>query len=114
MLYHLFFSKSEDAIRDTALTGLQTCALPIYRPPSKTVAQVPEHRRAEELHERVHEREPAAVHGGPVHAHPGELDDEPRQHRQDDAEADRVDQHRDENEYEGAAAGAARAHEHLS
>ena len=85
-----------------------------HRPAPEAIAQVAEHRGAEELQQRVHERQPAAVNGGPVHAHSGELHDEPRQDRQDDAKADRVDQHGDEDEREGATAGFAQAHEGLS
>src|SRR5256884_6680115 len=30
-----FFYQAEDGIRDVAVTGVQTCALPIYNPPSR-------------------------------------------------------------------------------
>ena len=30
-LYMLFFFQAEDGIRDVAVTGVQTCALPIYK-----------------------------------------------------------------------------------
>src|SRR2546422_6415637 len=30
-LYFVFFFQAEDGIRDVAVTGVQTCALPIYR-----------------------------------------------------------------------------------
>src|SRR2546429_7114549 len=29
--HHFFFFQAEDGIRDVAVTGVQTCALPIYR-----------------------------------------------------------------------------------
>src|SRR5437762_11316655 len=31
MLIFFFFFQAEDGIRDTSVTGVQTCALPIYR-----------------------------------------------------------------------------------
>src|SRR5437762_12944951 len=31
MLYCFFFFQAEDGIRDTSVTGVQTCALPIFR-----------------------------------------------------------------------------------
>src|SRR2546430_5302399 len=30
MLFHFFFFQAEDGIRDLTVTGVQTCALPIY------------------------------------------------------------------------------------
>ena len=30
-IYLFFFFQAEDGIRDTSVTGVQTCALPIYR-----------------------------------------------------------------------------------
>src|SRR6202034_4171180 len=81
-----------------------------YRAAPEAVAEVSEHRRAEELHQRVDERQPAAVGRRAVHGDPGQLHDEARQHRQDDAEADRVDQHRDEYEGERGPAAASFAH----
>src|SRR5690606_40771824 len=32
----IFFFQAEDGIRDFHVTGVQTCALPIYRPPGPT------------------------------------------------------------------------------
>jgi RecB family exonuclease len=69
-----------------------------HRPATEPVAQVTEYRRAEELHERIYERQPAAVAGSLIDADAGQLHQQPRQHRQDDAEADRIDQHGDEDE----------------
>src|SRR3989440_4881369 len=34
-IYFLFFFQAEDGIRDLIVTGVQTCALPISRPPSQ-------------------------------------------------------------------------------
>src|SRR5260370_26736214 len=31
MILHFFFFQAEDGIRDSSVTGVQTCALPIYR-----------------------------------------------------------------------------------
>src|SRR2546429_3134066 len=33
-LFFFFFFQAEDGIRDVAVTGVQTCALPIYGPPA--------------------------------------------------------------------------------
>src|SRR5712672_4205523 len=46
VLRSFFFFQSEDGIRDKLLTGVQTCALPIYRsagqlPGSRAAARVP-------------------------------------------------------------------------
>src|SRR5437764_12065578 len=34
-----FFFQAEDGIRDTSVTGVQTCALPIFVPPERTEAR---------------------------------------------------------------------------
>src|SRR6266487_4316450 len=34
----LFFFRAEDGIRDGRVTGVQTCALPISSPPSRSIA----------------------------------------------------------------------------
>src|SRR5437764_4232603 len=31
LFFYFFFFQAEDGIRDTSVTGVQTCALPIYR-----------------------------------------------------------------------------------
>src|SRR5438270_10832849 len=36
----IFFFQAEDGIRDLTVTGVQTCALPIYARPSHTCTQV--------------------------------------------------------------------------
>src|SRR5207245_4728122 len=36
---HVFFFQAEDGIRDATVTGVQTCALPIYREPNSVLAQ---------------------------------------------------------------------------
>ena len=38
LLYIFFFFQAEDGIRDVAVTGVQTCALPIFRPLSSAKA----------------------------------------------------------------------------
>src|SRR5262249_58352884 len=55
---HVFFFQAEDGIRDWSVTGVQTCALPIYVPlrqPRRREAEVP------------HERRPAARPAGSDH-----------------------------------------------
>src|SRR5256884_4479931 len=42
-----FFFQAEDGIRDVAVTGVQTCALPISPPPSRTFAQQSDCRRCD-------------------------------------------------------------------
>src|SRR5690349_24126054 len=37
-LYYFFFFQAEDGIRDLYVTGVQTCALPICRSPSRQTA----------------------------------------------------------------------------
>ena len=41
LLVFLFFFQAEDGIRDVAVTGVQTCALPIYR-----ITPVPRRQRS--------------------------------------------------------------------
>ena len=43
LILMIFFFQAEDGIRDTSVTGVQTCALPIYLPvtPVKRPVQVP-------------------------------------------------------------------------
>src|SRR5437762_7058171 len=56
--FFFFFFQAEDGIRDTSVTGVQTCALPIYR-------QRDERRRAhrEDVVERVRRGDRAEVAG---------------------------------------------------
>src|SRR5205085_9176399 len=35
VLFFFFFFQAEDGIRDLTVTGVETCALPIYRPPGR-------------------------------------------------------------------------------
>src|SRR2546422_7377347 len=44
LCFFFFFFQAEDGIRDVAVTGVQTCALPISRSPRRTApAREPEH-----------------------------------------------------------------------
>src|SRR5205809_4934465 len=45
-VFDVFFFQAEDGIRDVAVTGVQTCALPIYRLDA-VLAQGDQHRRAD-------------------------------------------------------------------
>src|SRR5687768_3849162 len=49
LIFFFFFFQAEDGIRDVAVTGVQTCALPIYLPPHLAVLG------HESLHLRVRE-----------------------------------------------------------
>src|SRR5437764_13644251 len=40
-----FFFQAEDGIRDTSVTGVQTCALPICVRAAESAAYAPEHQR---------------------------------------------------------------------
>src|SRR5208337_5419985 len=44
MFFFFFFFQAEDGIRDTSVTGVQTCALPIY--PGAAGTQAPQDRPA--------------------------------------------------------------------
>src|SRR5438094_4229028 len=55
-----FFFQAEDGIRDRTVTGVQTCALPIYPPPPAGpslhvvhLAQLGAHQPLDQLHVRV-------------------------------------------------------------
>src|SRR2546429_6977321 len=75
-----FFFQAEDGIRDVAVTGVQTCALPIY-PGEELVELVADHPGAEadEGDQNDGDDEPGTGHGQPEpfvdrledrHAHP--------------------------------------------
>src|SRR2546430_12479221 len=40
-VYVLFFFQAEDGIRDLTVTGVQTCALPIYHPAPQALVRLP-------------------------------------------------------------------------
>src|SRR2546422_6098139 len=44
-----FFFQAEDGIRDVAVTGVQTCALPISGPPNYTIAMVAPYNGSQEV-----------------------------------------------------------------
>src|SRR5256886_10344203 len=90
-----FFFQAEDGIRDLTVTGVQTCALPIYRPPEarrSPQAHSGDHvvdRRQERVRDvRAHDRADRArgaqadrrgrSERGPVGRHPGQTVPEPR------------------------------------
>src|SRR5437763_8038332 len=54
MFLSFFFFQAEDGIRDTSVTGVQTCALPIYA----RGCHRPRHRRGEHQAGAGHAREP--------------------------------------------------------
>src|SRR2546430_10400289 len=56
-----FFFQAEDGIRDLTVTGVQTCALPIYLRAEHAVART---LRGDELHETI--RRVAAQPAGPI------------------------------------------------
>src|SRR2546422_7619855 len=71
-VFFFFFFQAEDGIRDVAVTGVQTCALPIYPP-----AGEPEARRAlEQARVRVRLRDAAAQAAG-VHGRERRADRDP-------------------------------------
>ncbi len=57
-----------------------------HRPPPDAVAQAAEHRAGEELRDRIGDEHQPARPRGIGQRHAGQLDDQRRQHRQDDAE----------------------------
>ena len=61
------------------------------RPPPEAVAEIAEHRPGEELSAGIADQHVAGDPGRLGKADLAEMDDEVRQHRQDDSEADRID-----------------------
>src|SRR5256885_16582049 len=49
MFEFFFFFQAEDGIRDYKVTGVQTCALPISKPPTLAVVLKPDHVRDVDL-----------------------------------------------------------------
>jgi hypothetical protein len=76
-----------------------------HRAAPVAVGEVAEDGRAHELHRRVDEREPAAVDRGLADGVAGQLDEQPRQDRDDQPEADDVEQDGDDDEDERVLAG---------
>ena len=75
-----------------------------HRPPAETIGQHAVDRREHELHQRPGGAEQAETVGGARGVAAEEIDHQPRQHRNDDAERQHVEQHGDEDEDEGGAA----------
>ena len=71
---------------------------------AEAVGQHAVHRREHELHQRPGGAEQAEIVGAARRIAADEIDDQPRQHRDDDAERQHVEQHGDENEDEGGGA----------
>jgi hypothetical protein len=76
-----------------------------HRAPSEPIAEIADNRRAEELGDGINEIQPAAVARGLAQARAAQVHDQRRQHGNDDPEADRVDQHRDEDKDDRGAVG---------
>src|SRR5256885_6210814 len=55
-----FFFQAEDGIRDYKVTGVQTCALPIYRPEGRLPARIHLRRRTERQRSARSDEESAA------------------------------------------------------
>ena len=69
-----------------------------HRAAPETVGQVPHHRPEDELHPGIGKGEPAGVHRSGRQTVAGNLGDQFRQHRHDDAKAEHVDQHDEKDE----------------
>src|SRR2546430_7723723 len=74
-VFFFFFFQAEDGIRDLTVTGVQTCALPIYPPTLRLelrvgVAHEPDHPVHGPPEEGLGEPEQAAVPHGPAHDAP--------------------------------------------
>src|SRR5437879_9881483 len=54
-LYSLFFFKAEDGIRDTSVTGVQTCALPISKRCASSRRPLPRYRADRCASPRAHD-----------------------------------------------------------
>ena len=63
--YKNFFFQAEDGIRDSPVTGVQTCALPIYNSIFFNVKKIPDEKELENtiVHELIHHRFPYLSHG---------------------------------------------------
>ncbi len=76
-----------------------------HGPAAEAVAQVSDRRRAQELHQRIDEQQPAAPARRPAQALARQLFDDGGRDRDDDAQPDRVDQHGREDEGQRIPAG---------
>src|SRR5436189_3253362 len=63
--FFCFFFQAEDGIRDTSVTGVQTCALPIYRRRQRRLLARPQRRtgapQPHAVHPRLLRARPAAL-----------------------------------------------------
>ena len=75
-----------------------------HRPPSEAIRQRAVDRREQELHQRPGGAEQAEIVGAADRVAADEIEHELRQHRDDDADRQHVEQHGDEDEGEGGAA----------
>ncbi len=89
----------DDVVETEAQVGQQD-----DRPPPEAIGEQAEQGREDELHERPHRGEEADGLGGTGGVAPHEVDDQPRQHGDDEAEGQHVEQHGDEDEAQGGAA----------
>src|SRR5688500_20221351 len=64
LIFCIFFFQAEDGIRDYKVTGVQTCALPIFRAAPARVRR----RAAQRGHARRHVRAARRVRGAPARA----------------------------------------------
>src|SRR5260370_17062581 len=70
LFVYFFFFQAEDGIRDSSVTGVQTCALPIFPEPSSSVAATLVRRRLGDSRELRH---PFAHHASSDHQASGDL-----------------------------------------
>jgi hypothetical protein len=74
-----------------------------HRPAAEAIAEIAGERPAQELHQRIDDRQPPTHADRRGQVELADLHDEARQHRDDDAEADRVDQDGGDDEDGGVA-----------
>src|SRR2546430_4573982 len=66
-----FFFQAEDGIRDLTVTGVQTCALPIFPPPTPDIAiKTPPHGVVQQGDRRDQTLKLGFPHGAQYNAHP--------------------------------------------
>jgi len=78
------------------------------RAASEPVGEIADDRREDELYGGIARAQPASEDGGSVDIGATKLHDQRGQHRNDDAEAEHVDQHDREHEADGTAVGLGR------
>jgi len=75
-----------------------------YRSSAETVGQVSDNRSEDKLHRGIGKGQPAGIDRSPRQGTAGDIGDQLRQHGHDDAKAQHVDQHDQENEDQGGLA----------